>query len=133
MLSVSGSVCACIAVDFINLTVDAAHVIKVTAKKQSCGAEVDDSCNPLAHIKSVYTKVTKEREQNPRDVIVEWPWMKLARCCPSHTGNQNQIDEPADPKEPKGCEPDAAANGSAKIEAMTAGKTEYPQDIPNEW
>ena len=113
------------------------QVAKVTASMalpstlfyNAAGEQVDDAGDPLAHVHAVYAEHAQEGEQNPAQRVVDWPFTKAEIRLAVHGGNQEQVDQPADPQQAEGEQPDGAGDRLAIVETVRAEETEDPQQI----
>ena len=118
-------------VDFVDLFVQRAQVVKPAQQKQTAREEVHDCRQPFPHVKTVDTEGAQEREQNPSDRIIEVPRVVLPIRLAVHAGNQEQIDQPPDSAQSGGQKPDRPADLFAIVESVRSGKSEDPQNVAN--
>jgi hypothetical protein len=82
------------------LIVQGPVVINVSDEKKTSGEEVEDSCEPFAHVKPVNPQNAQKREQNPCYIVIVFPALKR-RSATIHGWNQKEIRNPADEKQPR--------------------------------
>jgi hypothetical protein len=81
------------------LIVQSPIVINVTDEKQTTGEKVDDSREPLAHIKPVNPENPEKGEQNPGHVIIVSTCSESEVGLAIHRGDQKEIHDPTDEKQ----------------------------------
>ena len=115
-----------------DLGVERPIVVKPANEEQATGEQIQQPRAPLALTEPVKAEHTEERQQNPRDRVVDWASHESLVCRPIHRGNQKEINQPADEEQPEGEKPDRAGHRSAIVEAMRSGETEYPEQVADD-
>src|SRR3954465_9874929 len=82
-------------IQFADLRVQRQKIVKDPDPKQSCSEQVDDGGHPLLHVKSVSSKYSEERQQNPCNAIISGAEDKTLRRVPVHAWDEENVDEPA--------------------------------------
>src|SRR5690606_8005665 len=80
---------------------------------------------------AVNAEQAEERQQYPRNVVIDGAAAKTQTGLAIHARNQKQIDQPADTQQAKCKKPDRAGDRFAEIKTVRAGEAEYPQQIAN--
>ena len=74
------------------LVVQCPEIVKIAETKQTSGQKINDSGKPFVHIHPVYTKYTKEGQQQPGDRIINGADGEPEICLLVHIGNEEKIN-----------------------------------------
>jgi hypothetical protein len=118
-----------LAVQNSQLIVQGPIVIDVSNKKKASSEKVEDSCEPLAHVKSVDPEDPEKGEQNPGHVIIVSAWSEPEVGLAIHRWDQKEIHDPSDEKQSQREEIYGSSHGFAVIEPVGSGETEDPKNV----
>ncbi len=114
-----------------HLVIQRPEVIQHPQKEQPTRHQVQQPADPLPLIHPVHAEHPKKRQQNPRHVVFNRSSGKSQVCFTVHGRNQEQVDQPANPQQTEGEEPDRPGHRLAVIKAMGTGKSKNPQQVTN--
>ncbi|MNC55862.1 hypothetical protein D3C75_1054200 [compost metagenome] len=81
----------------------------------------------------MHTENPQKCQQNPGYVVVRFPGVEAQVRLPIHRRNQEQVDQPANPQQTQGEEPNGSGYRLAVIETVGTGEAENPQQIANDF
>lgn len=116
-------------IDLGDLGVQCAEIVGPPDHKEPPGDEVKDPREPFAHVHPVDPEVTQKGLEDPGHRIVHVSRLVAQLSFSLHSGDEEQVDEPADAEQPQGAKPDQTADRFSKIKAVRPGETEDPEDV----
>lgn len=74
----------------------------------------------------------EKSEEQPGNIVIDLAFVKADIGVPVHSRDEEEIDDPADEKQPQGEKVEGTGNRLAIIKAMGAEEAENPEEVADE-